>query len=388
MGSHAAPSHADKVLGHVIAAVRAFGGFTVLITKRHKILYASPLARTLMLHEGHTLAHPDLVGVADEAMAAHEQIARPCSTTALGPFQEIVIQAAVVEGRWILVSVTDRTQEVQAVQVRRDFVSNIGHELRTPVTSVGLIAQALHSCATEPSAVEHFAQRLDHVAQRLEHLSDGMLALAQAQDIPLNQTLAELHINDLVDKAVFQALETARIKGVKLKTKKKVDVLVRGDEEALTTAIENLISNAVHYSPKGSRVIVSSQSDEAEGTVSVHVIDQGIGIADEDRERIFERFYRTDQARSRRAGGSGLGLAIVKHTALSHGGSVSVDSHVGSGSTFTLTLPVLGREQVGEPGDEQSPGTDQVGDTTGGDQMAQAGQPGPGLASTDTGGEL
>ena len=348
MGSHAI-SESSKVLGHVIAAVRAFGGFTVLITRRHKIVYASPLARSLMPHEGHTLTHPDLVAVANEAAAAREQIARPCHTTSLGPFQDVVIQAALVEGRWVLVSVTDRTQEVRSMQVRRDFVSNIGHELRTPVTSVGLIAQALHSCANEPSAVEHFAQRLDHVAQRLEHLSDGMLALAKAQDNPQTRSFATLHVNALVDKAVFQAMEAARIKGVKLKTKTRLDALVRGDEEALTTAIENLISNAVHYSPKGSRVIVSIQADQAEGTVRIHVIDQGIGIAEGERERIFERFYRTDQARSRRAGGSGLGLAIVKHTAAAHGGSVSVDSHIGSGSTFTLTLPV-----VSEPAQAES----------------------------------
>ena len=352
--SYPAAQSSDKALGHIIAAVRAFGGFTLVLTKRHKIVYASPLARSLVSRNGGFLTSPDLVAVADEAWTSREHIARPCHVTTLGPFHEIVIQAAVVESRWVLVSVIDRTDEVRAVQIRRDFVSNIGHELRTPVTSVGLIAQALRSCASDQAAVEHFARRLTHVSHRLERLADGMLALAHVQDTQTNQTLTKIHVNDLVDKAVFQAMETARGKGVKLRTKKRVDAYVWGDEEALISALENLLSNAIHYSPKGSRVSVTSQEGEAEGTLSIYVIDQGIGIDADEQERIFERFYRSDQARSHRVGGTGLGLAIVKHTALSHGGKVSVDSQVGSGSTFMLTLPIAGDDppQTGEEEDQ------------------------------------
>jgi len=340
-------TRSDQALGHVIATMRALGGFTLLVTKRHKLMYASPLAKSLIPVDKGFLTHPDLIAVANEAWTSREHIVRACQSSTLGPFQEIVIQAAVVESHWVLVSVTDRTEEVRAVQIRRDFVSNIGHELRTPVTSVGLIAQTLHSCASDPAAVEHFADRLTHVARRLEKLVDGMMALAQVQDTPTTESVSEINVGDMVDKAVFQAMEPARSKGVKLRVKKRTDAVVRGDEEGLVTAVENLISNAIHYSPKGSRVTVSSQVDEAEGTVSIHVIDQGIGIETGDQDRIFERFYRTDLARSRRAGGSGLGLAIVKHTALSHGGSVSVDSQPGSGSTFTLTLPVLSQPTQG-----------------------------------------
>jgi two-component system sensor histidine kinase SenX3 len=328
---------AASVPSHIIPTVRAFGGLTVLLTKRHKIVYASPLARALVQRQGDTLVHPELVAVADEARAAREPIARPCHLTSLGPFQDIVVQAGVLESRWVLLTITDRTAEVRADQIRTNFVSNIGHELRTPITSVGLIAQALHSCATDPAAVEHFASRLEHVARRLQRLADGMLS---QRDAEMTGTTTRLKVSDLMDKATYQAMETARAKGVKLKTKKRVDAEVVGDEDALVTALENLISNAIHYTSKGSRVIVSSQADQAEGTVAIHVIDQGIGIAVEDQERIFERYFRTNQARTRRAGGTGLGLAIVQHTATSHGGSVTVASQLGSGSTFTLTLPV------------------------------------------------
>ncbi|MDR0489292.1 MAG: hypothetical protein LBG99_07885 [Propionibacteriaceae bacterium] len=333
-----------KALGHIIAAVRAFGGFSVLLTKRGKIVYASPLAKSLIFQDSGVLTNPDLVAVAKEAWKSREHVARSCQLTNLGPFQEVVLQAEVVESRWILVTVIDRTDEVKAIQIRRDFVSNIGHELRTPVTSVGLIAQALKSCSGDQAAVEHFSQRLANVAKRLERLADGMLALAHAQDPQTTQPLTRIHVSDLVDKAVFQALETARGKGVKLKTKKRVEAHVLGDEESLVSALENLLSNAIYYSPKGSRVTVTSQKGEEEGIISISVIDMGIGIDTADQERIFERFYRTDEARSHRVGGTGLGLAIVKHTALSHGGNVSVDSQIGSGSTFTLTLPIASNE--------------------------------------------
>jgi len=334
----------DKALGHVIATVRAFGGFALLLTKRHKIVYASPLARSLIISSGGVLVHPDLETAADEAWASREHITRSCHVTTLGPFHDIVIQAAVVESRWILVTITDRTDEVRAVQIRRDFVSNIGHELRTPVTSVGLIAQALSSCTTDPAGVEHFSKRLAHVARRLEKLVNGMLSLAQVQNEQPSETWTRTHVSDLVDRAVFQAMETAQSKGVKLRSKKRVDAYVDGNEEALVTALENLISNAIYYSPKGSRVTVSSQLGDAEGTISIQVLDQGIGIEPGEQDRIFERFYRTDRGRSSRVGGTGLGLAIVKHTASSHGGSVHVDSQPGSGSTFTLTLPVAPEE--------------------------------------------
>jgi len=339
----AAPSdlaQSKKALQLIVATARAFGGFTLLTTMRGKILYASELALTLMSGTPHLAVPPELTAVVREARASGEHIVRPLHLTTLGVFQDVIAQAAVIEGTWILLTVTDRTEEVQATQTRQDLLSNIGHELRTPVTSVGLIAQALHSCADDPAAVQHFARRLTGVAERLEHLADGLVDPAGAPAGLPKESRMVLRMDALVEKAVGQAAEAARIKGVKLRVKAGGATGVVGDEEALITAIENLVSNAIHYSPKGSRVTVSVQTDQAEGTVAVHVIDQGIGIAPDEQERIFERFYRTDQARARRAGGTGLGLSIVRRTATAHGGTVSVDSQPGSGSTFTLTLPV------------------------------------------------
>jgi len=333
-------SKGKPALGYVVATLAAMGGFRLLLTKRHRILYASDQARQLAAQSDHVLTDPSLTALADEAWSAKEHIVRPLQVTTLGPLTQVVVEAAVVEGAWLLLSLTDRTQEVQAIQLRRDLVANIGHELRTPVTSVGLIAEALQACATDPAGVGQFADRLGQVAHRLEQLADGMLALATAEDGTPAARRTRCDMADLMTQAVARVKETARAKGVKLRLKPPPAAIVEADGEAVVTALENLMVNAVHYSPKKARVVVAGQVDEPEGTVSVHVIDRGIGIAPEDQERVFERFYRTDRARSRRAGGTGLGLAIVKHTALAHGGQVHVDSRLGSGSTFSFVLPL------------------------------------------------
>jgi len=346
-------SDGKQALSHVIATLSALGGFRLLLTKHHRILYASDQARRLAARHDRTLTDPALVAVADEAWSTDDHIVRPLHVTTLGPLSQVVVEAELVEGRWALVSVTDRTQEVRALQLRRDLVANIGHELRTPVTSVGLIAAALQSCANDPTGVEQFAGRLSQVAHRLEQLADGMLALATTEDNGSVGERTRCSVADLVSQAVARVSETARTKGVKLRLKQPASAMVDVDDEAVVTALENLMVNAVHYSPKGARVVVASQVDHAEGTVAIHVIDRGIGIAPEEQDRIFERFYRTDRARSRRAGGTGLGLAIVKHTALAHGGQVSVDSRLGSGSTFSFVLPLAGDQ----PGSADTNGT-------------------------------
>ncbi len=329
-----------QVLADIIAAARVFGGYCALLTKRHRIRYASDLMRGLPVAEEGRLVHPELVALVDEAWRTREQITRPYHGETLGPVRDAVAQAAIVGGRWVLLTLADRTHEVEADRVRRDFVSNTGHELRTPVTSVGLIAQALQACKDEPDAVEHFADRLQDVADRLEKLADDMLVLAVAQEPVSGMTKELVDVDDVISRAVAGSHEQARARHVTLRRRRPFHAQVRGDRRALVVALDNLISNAIHYSPKGSRVTVAARAGETDRTVSLFVADEGVGIAPDDQERVFERFYRTDEARSARAGGTGLGLAIVKHTALAHGGSVRVDSRLGVGSTFTITLPL------------------------------------------------
>jgi two-component system sensor histidine kinase SenX3 len=181
-----------------------------------------------------------------------------------------------------------------------------------------------------------------------------MIALSRAQDGPDPSVFDYVDVSKIVETALGLLWEAAEAKKVKLRYAKRNSGIVYGDFRALVTAVENLISNAVHYSPLGAKVLVTTRVDVADGVAIISVIDQGIGIALEERERIFERFYRTDEARAHRSGGTGLGLAIVRNTALSHGGSVSVASKPQHGSTFALTLPLADVESGAGGGAEGS----------------------------------
>ncbi|MDR1448787.1 MAG: HAMP domain-containing histidine kinase [Propionibacteriaceae bacterium] len=346
-----------------IAALTAFGGFSLVTAPRspaarhrlgaaadfvsgpaagtvHSIVYASPLAARLPLGDGQNLTHPELAGLADEAWRSGQGITRPYSLDSLGSLQHVVAHAAPLGRRWVLVVLTDRTEEVRGQEVRRDFVANFGHELRTPVTAVSLIAQALAASGDDPAAVRHFARRLEGVAERLQRLTEDMSALSRIEKGGEAAQAGQVEIDAVVDRAIGRLLEASVRRKVKVKHKKRARVTVTGDRSALTTAVENLIANAIDYSPSGSRITVTARADPAEGEVVVSVIDQGIGIAAADQERVFERFYRTDEARSLRVSGTGLGLAIAKHTALAHGGRIAVTSRPGAGSTFSLVLPL------------------------------------------------
>jgi two-component system sensor histidine kinase SenX3 len=332
-----------------LATLCALGGYCLVTTPNHKALYVSPLLEPLLTLADGRVTQPELTAIARETRVSGATITRAYHVDNLGELHDVVVQAAVLAKQHVLITLTDRTAEIEATQARHDFVSNIGHELRTPVTAVTLIAQALHASVGDPKAVADFADRLDRVAARLERLTDGMLTLARTQGEPPRQA-QDVDVNDIIDRAVTAAEDEAAAAGVKLQRKKRVAAVVRGDADALAAAVENLVINAVHYSTKGSRVVVTAQPDASAGTVTVSVIDQGIGIDPSDQDRVFERFYRTDQGRSQRAGGSGLGLAIVKHTALSHGGSVHVDSYPGAGSTFSVVLPMAASEAAQGPG--------------------------------------
>ncbi|MDR2973335.1 MAG: hypothetical protein LBV00_01285 [Propionibacteriaceae bacterium] len=334
-------AHLAALPDHVIATAQALGGLTVIVTDQHDIVYRATLMADWGFTDTDRLTQPDLVAAADQAWASGEHIVRPCHIETATGVHDVVVDAGAIDRRWVLLHVTDRTEEIQAIQIRRDFVSNIGHELRTPVTSVGLIASALRSCADDAAAVRHFADRLERVSYHLGHLTETMLDLARVEGRPADATRDRVPLRDVIDRAIGLWTESAQDRGITLRVKNKVDVAVFGDENGLVTALDNLIGNAVHYSAPGSRVVVAVRVDRAEGNVAIHVIDQGIGIPEHDRDRVFERFYRTDEARSRRAGGTGLGLAIVKHIALSHGGTVTVESQMDAGSTFTVTLPIM-----------------------------------------------
>jgi two-component system sensor histidine kinase SenX3 len=240
--------------------------------------------------------------------------------------------------RWV----KRRTEARRVEAVRRDFVANVSHELKTPVGALSLLAEAVEDAADDPVAVRRFTQRMHREARRLTQLVQEIIDLSRLQAAEGVVEPARLEVDALIAEAVDRTGSVAHERGSEVVVAGTRGAQVVGDRELLVTAVRNLVHNALAYSPEGSRVVVEVRRTEvADGgrAVDVAVCDRGVGISAADVERIFERFYRVDAARSRLTGGTGLGLSIVKHVAGNHGGDVRVWSVEGEGSTFTLRLP-------------------------------------------------
>jgi Signal transduction histidine kinase len=237
----------------------------------------------------------------------------------------------------IAIEATDVTEAHRVARVRRDFVANVSHELKTPVGALALLAETLLDAADDPEASRRFAERIHHESQRLARLVKELLELSRLQGAdPLPEPLP-VSVDRIIAEVIDRERTGATAKGIDLLVTGEHGLTVYGNEGQLVTAVANLVENAITYSPEDTKVTIDAT--RVGDQVHIAVIDQGIGIAAKDLDRIFERFYRADQARSRDTGGTGLGLAIVRHIAVNHGGRVTVESTVGVGSTFTLRLP-------------------------------------------------
>lgn len=323
--------------------LQALPGMSIVLDTSDRVGRASPRAQALGLVRGTELAHSEILDLVravrrdGEAREVELEVARG----PLGPGTlALSVQVAKIGLDHVIVLVEDLTYSRRVEQTRRDFVVNVSHELKTPVGGLSLLAEAVEGAADDPQAVLRFAGRMHAETARLTTLVQEIVELSRLQvsdsfDEPV-----------LVDIAVCaqDALEHVRL----LAADKQIELahgslpvsttMIFGDPTLLTTAIRNLLENAIHYSDAHTRVALTVRRQGA--LASIAVTDQGAGISAVDQERIFERFYRVDPARSRRTGGTGLGLAIVKHVASGHGGEVSVWSAEGQGSTFTLLLPV------------------------------------------------
>lgn len=239
----------------------------------------------------------------------------------------------------------DVTEARRLEAVRRDFVANVSHELKTPVGALTLLAEAVQDASDDPDAVQRFAGRMQHESARLGRLVRELIELSRLQGAEPLPGDDEVSVGALLDEAQDRTRLAADKAGVSVVARYSADLVVRGNVSQLTMAITNLVDNAIAYSPRGTRVAVSARAaedpEQRRPCVEISVSDQGIGIAEAELTRVFERFYRLDPARSRATGGTGLGLAIVKHVATNHGGTVSVWSVEGAGSTFTIRLPLV-----------------------------------------------
>jgi two-component system sensor histidine kinase SenX3 len=257
----------------------------------------------------------------------------------------VQVRAAMLGEEYILLLADDRTEITRTEEIRNDFVANVSHELKTPVGAISLLAEALESSADDEQAVRRFAKRMHKESGRLAALVQDIIELSRLQGASVSQGGSAVDINAVIAEAVDRSQLPAESKKIQIVVGEHVDATVYGDRDLLVTALRNLIDNAIRYSPENTKVGVGVRGKD--GLIAVSVTDQGEGMTPEDQERVFERFYRVDAARSRHTGGTGLGLSIVKHVASNHGGEVTLWSRPGQGSTFTLRLPEM--ESQDEP---------------------------------------
>jgi two-component system, OmpR family, sensor histidine kinase SenX3 len=326
----------------------------VVVDRGGEVVLANAAARSMAVVRSGQLAVPDLRGLVSACQEDQESrqaiVDLPAGRLGRGPVA-VLVQAALLddEERHVALLIEDVTESRRLEAVRRDFVANVSHELKTPVGALTLLAEAVADAADEPAEVRRFAKRMQHEGARLGRLVTELIELSRLQGA---EPLPDAKVVS-VERVVAEAVDRTRLAGdqagISVVSGGERGLAVRGNESQLVTALVNLVDNAIAYSAPGTRVAVGMRrrpgtGGESGDSVEISVSDQGIGIAETDLERVFERFYRADPARSRATGGTGLGLAIVKHIATNHGGSVSVWSVEGSGSTFTVRLPAAGRD--------------------------------------------
>ncbi|WP_018158078.1 sensor histidine kinase [Demetria terragena] len=322
--------------------IHALKSMTIVLNPSDLVLVASTSVQALGLVRGQHVAHEELRYLVREVR--RDRVVREVELELRrGPMGQgrltLAVRVAALPGDMVLMLIEDRTHARRVEETRRDFVVNVSHELKTPVGGLALLAEAVEGARDDPEAVRRFASRMHIEADRLGRLVQEIVELSRLQVADTLHAPSLVDVNACITDAIDYVGVVASDRGIDVvPALAEGSPQVYGDAELLTTAVRNLVSNAVNYSEPRTRVSVTAHhSDEV---VEIKVSDQGLGIPAAEQERIFERFYRVDAARSRATGGTGLGLAIVKHVCLNHGGEVSVWSEEGLGSTFTMRLPL------------------------------------------------
>src|SRR6478736_949259 len=348
-GELALPAGAAEVLAVV---GRAF----VVLDDVDGVVRASPAAYAYGLVRGHTVVHKELLdmtaGVRRDGVILEKQLELPRGPLGKGTII-VQVRAAMLGEEYILLLADDRTEITRTEEIRNDFVANVSHELKTPVGAISLLAEALESSADDEEAVRRFAKRMHKESARLAALVQDIIELSRLQGASVSQGGGAVDINAVIAEAVDRSQLPAESKKIQIVVGEPADATVFGDRDLLVTALRNLIDNAIRYSPENTKVGVGIRAKD--GLVAVSVTDQGDGLSAEDQERVFERFYRVDAARSRQTGGTGLGLSIVKHVISNHGGEVTLWSRLGQGSTFTIRLPEIEGQDDGDAPEAAKP---------------------------------
>jgi two-component system, OmpR family, sensor histidine kinase SenX3 len=327
-------------VAEVLAALPSAG---IVVGPHDEVLETTATARTLGLVRGTRIAVPQLLQLVrgvrrdGEGRTVDLQIDRGVRVASI----YLTARVAPLDESLILVLADDQTAAQRIEETRRDFVANISHELKTPIGAIALLAEAVEDAADDPPAVRKFASRMGIEAARLTDLVSQIIELSRLQS---DDPLVDPEIVD-IDEVLTEAVDRRRLDAernrITLTVAGVAGTRVLGSARQLGVAVGNLVENAMAYSDPGARVVVAAhvQARSDDDYIEITVSDNGIGIPATEVDRIFERFYRVDYARSRANGGNGLGLAIVKHIAAIHGGGVSVWSQPGQGSTFTIKIP-------------------------------------------------
>ncbi|WP_419996059.1 sensor histidine kinase [Streptomyces boninensis] len=347
----------------------------VVLNEEDAVVKASSAAYALGLVRGGRLAVEPMLAMARQTRRDGEirqvELDLP-RRSGRGEALAVSARVAPLGSRLVLLLVEDLTEARRIEAVRRDFVANVSHELKTPVGALSLLSEAVMDASDDPEAVNRFAGRMQLEATRLTNLVQELIDLSRVQNDDPLEDAESVRIDELVGEAVDRCRHQASTKQITMAPGGTEGLKVWGNRGQLAAALGNLVENAVNYSPARTRVGIAARRITAPGgpLIEIAVTDQGIGISEKDRERIFERFYRVDPARSRATGGTGLGLAIVKHVAASHGGEVGVWSAEGQGSTFTLRLPEAARK-TSRSADSRSGALIEPDDLNGEDRLAE-----------------
>ena len=320
-----------------------------VLDRNQEIVMSNPAAHEMSLVHDRAV-NPDVWQTAQEVFEDKEtrtvDLAIPKRRTGhrVTQFKAVIKPLTLNDGRFVIIYGTDESENVRMESARRDFVANVSHELKTPVGGIALLAEALLQDPGDQETVEYFGNKVYKEANRMADMVSELISLSKLQGAEALPEMEPLAVDDLIEEALSRNQLAAEARSIELNRGASVGVQVKGDRSLLVTALSNLVSNAINYSPEKMPVSVSQKVVDG-GVVLIRVTDRGIGIAPDDQKRVFERFFRVDQARSRQTGGTGLGLAIVKHVVANHGGNIKLWSRPGTGSTFTIELPIYREEK-------------------------------------------
>ena len=326
----------------LIQTLRLLDGDSLILAPGEVPLFGTPGIETLGILKEDRVQSPELLATIRVVRRTNKQqvgkIDLPRGPIGEGKHELTVKVLPLTKDELVLVLVSDESEAQRVHDVRRDFVANISHELKTPIGALSLLSEAVLGSKDDPESVVKFATRMQSEAKRLTDLVQEIINLSRVQDSDPLQLAQEVGVEYMIREAIDQCQISADNRNITVTYAETTHAKVLGDRDQLIMAIHNLVENAINYSPENTKVSISTTIDT--GVIDIAITDQGIGISESEQDRIFERFYRVDPARSRQTGGTGLGLSIVKHVAAKHGGEVKIWSVENVGSTFSLRLPV------------------------------------------------